>query len=165
MNDPIYNRLREISWKRKLTAAEQAELQAWLAAHPEARREWELEAGLNRALERLPETPVSNNFTSRVLQAVEREMAAGARRPASKARWWLVFLPRAAVACLLAGVGVFTYTQHTAAGRQIEMAESVATVAKVPLLPPPEILQDYEAVRLLTPAPEPDQDLLALMTQ
>ena len=33
--DPVYQRLRETGWRRPLTAAEQAELRAWLAAHPE----------------------------------------------------------------------------------------------------------------------------------
>jgi hypothetical protein len=34
--DPVYNRLRELSWRRPLTENEQAELRAWVAAHPEA---------------------------------------------------------------------------------------------------------------------------------
>src|ERR1035437_9606030 len=35
-NDPIYNHLRELGWRRKLTGAEEAQLRAWLAARPEA---------------------------------------------------------------------------------------------------------------------------------
>ena len=57
-NDPIYNHLRELSWRRKLTAAEEAELRAWLAAHPEAQVDWEVEAGLNAALGALQDVPV-----------------------------------------------------------------------------------------------------------
>ncbi len=79
-NDPTYNRLRELSWRRKLTGAEEAELRAWLAAHPDAQADWEAEAGLNAALGRLPDAPVPSNFTARVLQAVEREAAAELRR-------------------------------------------------------------------------------------
>ena len=48
---------------------------AHLAAHPEAQADWEAEAGLNDALGRLPDVAVSSNFTARVLQAVEREIA------------------------------------------------------------------------------------------
>ena len=40
INDPTYTRLRELSWQRKLTPAEAAELRAWLEAHPEARADW-----------------------------------------------------------------------------------------------------------------------------
>ena len=40
-SDPIYDQLRELSWRRKLTGAEEARLRAWLAAHPEAQADWE----------------------------------------------------------------------------------------------------------------------------
>ena len=59
-NDPLYHRLRELSWRRKLTDSEEAELRAWLAAHPEAQAGWEVEAELNQALGRLPDAPVSS---------------------------------------------------------------------------------------------------------
>ena len=111
-NDPIYNRLRELSWRRKLTAAEAAELQAWLAAHPEARADWEAEAGLNEALGRLPDAPVPSNFTARVLQAVEREAAAELRRRRTWQVWlrWR-WLPKAAVAAVVLGAGLVSYQQ------------------------------------------------------
>ena len=72
-NDAFLSLLRESSWRRKLTEAEQAELRAYLAAHPDARADWEMESALNAALTRLPDAPVPSNFTARVLQAVERE--------------------------------------------------------------------------------------------
>src|SRR5947207_1198597 len=77
-NDPRYHHLRELSWRRQLTGAEEAELRAWLAAQPEAQAGWEAEAELNEALGRLADAPVSTNFTTRVLQAVELEAAAQA---------------------------------------------------------------------------------------
>ena len=40
-DDPTSRKLRDINWKRELTASEQAELDAWLKAHPEARAAWE----------------------------------------------------------------------------------------------------------------------------
>ena len=69
--DPVYQRLRELGWRRPLTAAEQVELRIWLAAHPEAQAEAEAEAALNQALTRLPAAPVPSNFTARVWQAIE----------------------------------------------------------------------------------------------
>ena len=74
-NDPIFERWRERSWRRKLTSAEQAELRAWLAAHPEAQAEWEAEMALNDVLDQLPDAPVASNFTARAVAAVEREKA------------------------------------------------------------------------------------------
>src|SRR5437667_12737472 len=79
MNDPVHNHLRELSWRRRLTSSEEAELRAWLAAHPEAQAQWEAEAGLNDALGLLPDAPLGSNFTARVLQAVQLEAAASTR--------------------------------------------------------------------------------------
>ena len=163
-NDPIYDHLRELTWRRELTGAEEAELRAWLAAHPEAQAEWEAEAGLNAALGRLADVPVASNFTARVLQAVERESAAAPRREGWGwgSRWWLRWLPRAALAAVVAGAGLASYHFIEVAQRQ-KMVESVAAVSAVSSLPSPEILQDFDAIRALHPTPPPDQELLAAL--
>src|SRR5438067_2362092 len=99
-NDPGFRKWREISWRRKLTPAEEAELRAWLAVHPEARAEWEAEIALTNTLVRsLPDVPVASNFTARVLQAVDRETAA--REPRLPG-WqpWKRWLPRVALGAL-----------------------------------------------------------------
>src|SRR3989304_6073907 len=93
--DPAYTRLREASWRRPLTAAEQAELHACLAAHPEAQADWDAEAGLNELLGRLPDAPVASNFTTRVLQAIEHDPAQSARSSVRDWRW-RVWVPRLA---------------------------------------------------------------------
>src|SRR5437868_14725535 len=102
--DPVYQRLLEISWRRKLTDAEAAELQACLAAHPEVQVEWADEANLNELLEALPVAPVPSNFTSRVLRELERQEAAEARVPQGKPwhfwNWRLRWLPRAGFAAI-----------------------------------------------------------------
>src|SRR5262249_40432154 len=108
MNEPRYHQLLEAAWRRRLTATEEAELRAWLAAHPELRADWETETALNEHLVQLPDAPVSTNFTARVLQAVERE-SAGVQRPASRWPWILhSLLPKAAFAALFLLVGGFT---------------------------------------------------------
>jgi hypothetical protein len=53
-NDSTCERWRELSWRRDLTPAEQAQLRVWLAGHPEALADWQAEAALNRALDQLP---------------------------------------------------------------------------------------------------------------
>ena len=163
-NDPIYNHLRELSWRRKLTDAEEAELRAWLKAHPEAQADWEAEAGLNAALGGLPDMPVPSNFTARVLQAVERDAAGELRQGEPKLRFWrrLRWLPKAAFAVVILAAGLVSYHQFQAA-RFAEYAHSVAAVSDVSSLPSPEILQDFDAIRASNPSPTPDEQLLAVL--
>jgi len=162
MNDP-FNNLREASWKRKLTPAEEAELRNWLAVHPEARDEWEADAALNRVLDHLPEVAVSSNFTARVLKAVELESAAAARTTQPKSKWfWRSFLPKAALASVFVVMSVMSYREALAEKRQ-RLAKSVATVSQVASLPGPDILKDFEAIQQLSRSPAPDLELLALL--
>ena len=163
-NDPIYNRLRELSWRRPLTAPEQAELRAWLAAHPDAQADWAIEAGLNHALGRLPDVPVPSNFTARVLQAAQREAAAELHRPAVHWLAWprLRWLPRVAFGAIVVSAGLVTYHQVQATHRK-NLVKSVATVSAVSSLPSPEILRDFDAIRALNAAPAPDEQLLAVL--
>ena len=163
-NDPIYNHLRELSWRRKLTNAQEAELRAWLANHSEAQADWDAEAGLNAALGRLPDVPVPSNFTARVLQAAQREAAAGLRQREGKWRGWLRlrWLPKAAFAVMLVGAGLVSYHQVQAAHRK-NLAQSVAAVSAVSSLPSPDILKDFDAIRASNPTPGPDEQLLAVL--
>src|SRR5690242_7846211 len=110
MKDPLYERLREISWQRKLIPEEEAQLSEWLSAHPEALGDWESEVSLNQALAGLANVPVASNFTTRVLEAAKREAAAAGReqRQASNG-WWLRWLPKAAVAAVVLAAGLLSY--------------------------------------------------------
>ena len=160
-NDPIYKHLRELSWQRRLTGPKEAELRAWLSAHPEAQADWEAEAGLNASLSRLPDVPVPGNFTARVLQAIEREAAAELRRRDGKwLTWpWRRWLPRVAFAVVVVGTGLVSYQQVDAANRR-KLAESVAVVSAVSSLPGPDILKDFDAIQALNSTPPPDEVLL-----
>ncbi|HWI59966.1 MAG TPA: hypothetical protein VNZ22_22245 [Bacillota bacterium] len=165
MNDPLYNRLCEASWRRPLTEAEQAELRAWLAAHPEAQAEWAAEAGLNDALARLPDVPLASNFTARVLQAAQRESAREARAPAWGWRFWQArfrWLPRVAFAAMVLSAGLISY-HHVQVTRRVDLVQGVAAVAEVASLPSPEILKDFDAIRALDQTPPADEELLTLM--
>jgi len=162
MNDPLYQRLLEARWRRKLTASEEAELRAWLAAHPEMEADWLAESGLGGVLSSLPDAPVPTNFTARVLNAVNQEPA-GSRPATTGWRWaWHRFLPRAAVAVLVAATGLITYERHEALQRAV-LARNVATVADVAAVPNPELMKDFEAVRRLDQTPPADEELLALL--
>jgi hypothetical protein len=135
-----------------------------LRQHPGHQADWEIESGLNDALERLPDAPVPSNFTARVLQQIEAETRAGSRREQPVSSLWKLvsrWLPRTALVALLAGTSFASY-HHLVAARQAEYVRSVATLSQV-AMPAPEILKDFEAIRALSPQPKPDDALLALL--
>lgn len=158
-NDPLYQRLCEISWRRKLTEAEQAELRTWLAAHPEATAGHELESALEDALVRLPDAPVPSNFTARVLLAIEREERQSAPRSRDWTWVWRVLVPRTAAAMLLLGVGAMATHQYRVKQRT-GIRDSLVTIATVPSMPSAQALEDFDAVRKLDSA---DTELIALL--
>ena len=164
-NDPLYDQMRELSWRRKLTPGEAAELRAWLATHPGAQADGEAEAALSEALGRLPDAPVPSNFTARVLQSVERDRAAGLRRRRERWEAWLHWrwLPRAAVAAVVLGAGLISYQQVASATRRAEYGRSVAAVSGLSSLPGPEVLKDFDAIRVSRPTPQADEELLAAL--
>jgi anti-sigma factor RsiW len=166
MNESEYQALMEASWRRSLTEDEQARLDLWLRTHPAAHNEWEAESALNRLLDQLPEAPVASNFTARVMQAVERESAAEARRESvfdRVKRWFWRPAPRVAWALLVVGLLGFGYHQHQANVRS-EMAKGLSVLAHVATLSDPAVLQDFEAIqRLAQSAPGDDDELYALL--
>lgn len=165
MKDSDYNQLREISWRRRLTQAEQDQARNYLAAHPEIAEDWELEAGLNRVLEELPEAAVPSNFTARVLQAATRETAAPARAHSRAWMLWRSFgwVPRMAVTALVLGVSGLSYHQYQIKSRTA-MAQDVAQFSNVVLGSNPELMEDFDSIRRLSETqPKADPELLALM--
>jgi hypothetical protein len=160
--DPVYLRLREIGWRRKLTETEQAELRAWLAAHPEAEAEVEADTALNHALERWPQAPVPSNFTARVMQAIEREATATEPPPRSRAWWWHGFMPRLAAAAVVVLAGLLVY-RHNEVQKREELAQGLALVAGAAPLSDVTVLEDFDAIRgMTTETAAADEGLLAL---
>ena len=155
MNDPQIQRLIEESWRRPLAADEQTQLDLWLAAHPESRAIWEDESALNGLLRQTRQTQPSSNFTSLVLQAVQR--AAPVPRPVLP--WTRRWFPRLAFAGVTLGIITASVYQHRVFARA-EMAESVATVSDQMAGLRPEWLQDFEAINRLG---QSDDELLALL--
>ena len=160
-NDAFLSQLRELSWRRKLTDAEQAELHAYFAAHPDARADWEMESALNAALDRLPDAPVPSNFTARVLQAVEREEA----RPRGWSwNWnWHVLVPRVAVAAVVVVFTGLAIHHHAIYSQRVAFVKSVALVTGGQPLPSPEALENFDAIRRMSRPQHADDELLALM--
>jgi len=175
MNESDFNELKEKSWRRKLTSAEESALRAWLAEHPEAKADWEADVRLTEAMGQLRDAPVPSNFTSRVLQEVQRESAAETRPHPSLWAWILrSWQPRIAILAAVALAGLLTYqNQHTVATRQkmaheqqmarAQAAQDVKLVAGVRSLPGPDILQNFETIRKMGTTPGPDAELIALL--
>ena len=154
-------RLRELSWRRKLTEAELAELKTHLAADAEARAEWEAELALTATLDRLPAAPVPTNFTARVMQAVEREAA---RPGAGGWRWnWHVLVPRLAIATAVMLVGLLALHQHAVRSERIALVKNVVRATGGQPMPSTEALENFDAIRRLSQPQHADDELLALM--
>lgn len=167
MNERDYNELRESSWRRTLTPAEQAELQHYLVAHPEARAAWEAETELNRMLGHLPNAPLASNFTAQVLQAVEHEAAATSRSSVIDmlAAWFRRLGPRLAWSVGLLAVALLVWQQHGATQRERVVA-GAASVLQAAALPGPEVLQDFDAINQLGQLPPAtDLELLSALSQ
>ena len=167
MNDPLDQHFRELSWRQQLTKAEDAELQEFLAKHPEARANVEAESALTQLLEKVPPAPkVASNFTAQVMQAIEREKAVAARRPPSNPgvwRWVHTWLPRAAVAGLAALAGVIGVHQHHR-HEQAVMAQRVEQVANAFSTLGREPVEHFEPIqRIAEEPPAADTDLSTLV--
>jgi anti-sigma factor RsiW len=168
MNEREFKELRETSWRRKLSPAEEARLQNYLAAHPQGQGEFETDLALSHILAQLSDAPLSSNFTARVLQAVERESAAMPRLAfrLDALRQWLARLsPRVAWAAVLLCLGALAWQQHQWNQRS-RLAQGVASVLQASAVPEPEMLQDFDAIQQLRQAPFPDDmELLAALSQ
>jgi anti-sigma factor RsiW len=158
-NDAFLSKLRESGWRRKLTDAEQAELRAYFAAHPEARADWEMESALNAAFARLPDAPVPSNFTARVLQAVELETT---RR--SGWNWnWHVLVPRLATAAVVVAFTGLAIHHHAIYSQRVALVKSVALATGGQPVPSPEALENFDAIRRMSQPQHADDELLTLM--
>jgi len=157
-NEPLQNQLRELAWRRKLTEAEKTGLRA----QPEAQADLELELRLSEALARVPDAPMPSNFTARVLQAVEREEARGARTRGWS--WcWRMLVPRAAVAVAVIGFAGLAY-QHHEFGKRVQLARDIALLTQAQPMPSLEALKNFDAIQRMSQiTPQADDKLLALL--
>lgn len=164
MNESEYQALIEQGWRRPLTADEQVRLDAWLTAHPQQQADWELEVTVSDLLTQLPNAPMASNFTSQVMLAVERELAAQARQTGlvGKVKQWLRNpAPRLAWALGLVALGWFGIHQHQMNMRS-DMAKGLSVMANVASLSNPSMLEDFEAIRRLNTSE--DEELFAVLT-
>src|SRR5437016_5673626 len=160
--DPLFDSLLEHAWRGKLSPGQEAQLREWLSAHPEAREDWEAELGLNEALGRLADAPVASNFTSRVLQAIDLDRAAGERSTPGRV-WFKHSWFRWAAACSIVVVGLITIQSYIQLVRTEKLANNIAAVYRVAPVPNPEILTNFDVICALDRTPPPDEELLKLL--
>ena len=161
MNEQQHKELVEASWRRPLTPEEETALQLYLAARPGAQADWEDDVALTNALRDLPTAPLSSNFTSQVLQAIDREERV-VERPTMP--FWRQWLPRfATVATILVllftGVNLYRFNNQSAMREAILPVTYIATT-----VPEPEVFEDFEAIHQLRTAPQfSDDELVAVL--
>lgn len=161
MNNPDLQQLTESAWRRPLTPHEEAQLRRHLAAHPEARAQWEQEAALTLNLNRLPPAPVSSNFTALVMRAVQRPPARQAWLRGFDFASWLPSgrLPRAALGAAMVCLSLLTVRQYQIVQRQ-NVARDLARVSRLAALPPVDWLENFDTIARLDRVKVADEDLL-----
>jgi negative regulator of sigma E activity len=121
----------------------------------------ELQARLNQALARLPNAPVSSNFTARLMQAVELEESRRSRRWSFG--WnWPALLPRIAVTAAVVLFAGLTVRHYELTARRTALARNVAMVAGSQPLPSVDALKNFDAIQRMS-QPRADDQLLALL--
>ena len=160
MNESEYMKLREQAWRRPLTPDERSRLQDYFLVHSEAQADWEEDAALTQLLTRMPNAPLSSNFTAQVVQAIQLEQRRQQRKGAPglwRLRSWL---PRLAVAGLVVGLGAFGlhgYRQHDLAQQRTKYLDMLVTSA-ASTFPNPKIWEDFDTIVNLGPAVSPIRD-------
>jgi hypothetical protein len=142
----------ESLWRRKLTAADRAGLRA----QPER----ELEARLTDALAKIPDAPVSSNFTARVMDAIELVEKQAARSRGWHWNWHSLF-PRVAVAAailIFAGVSIQRYEVNS---HRFNLAKDIAMVAEAQPVPSMDALENLDVIQRMSQSAHADGQLLA----
>ena len=168
MNDAAFNQLLDTALRRKLTAEEEAQVQAHLARDPQAKALWEEEQALSQLLNRLPDAPLASNFTAQVLETVECD----SRRHAPKLLHWFGLrrpAQRVAAACLAVIIAALSYGQYQSARRERmalalhRLAPHFDSPSQAVALAPDELWNDFDAINRLPP--QTDEALLAVLKE
>ncbi len=165
MNGPEFDQLLKKQMRGSLTVEDEAALQARFRRDSSAEAAWEEDLRLNQLLQRVPDAPVSSNFTARVLGAIQLEERKEAQCSLlwRMGQWFRVSLARkAAVATIIAGVSMLTYQQYRSGVRE-EMARNAAAVSSIVALPSVDVLENFEVIQGLNQLPPVDVELLVAL--
>ncbi len=169
MNRPDKRDLIAKALRDSLSEAEKNEWAQLLQNDPACRDTFAEEQALDRVLDRLPDVPISSNFTALTLLAAMREP-----RPA-KGGWLsrLPFLRTTFAQALAAFVGVcaiglaigvrYHNTQRADMALKVRTYTEVASVIGSEKIRPEELFQNFEAIRALPTVAESDVDMELLV--
>ena len=172
MRDSEDSKSVEANRRRQSAGGEEGRSSAPLADGIGSREEREFDQRLNELLRRLPEAPISSNFTARVLRQAEQVARARKQHP-WRVRWEsledglrsLGWASRLATGAAVVALVLLCSIHFRAAARE-EMARSVVAVSNVAALPSWEVLVNFEAIQRLPEVPEAravDVELLAAL--
>ncbi len=149
MNTEAYEQLMATAMQRELTPAEHQVLSRLFHERPGLEEQWSIDLNLSRAIRNVPAPTVSSNFTSRVLQTVQREQ--NQRRFSSPGvllrlrrlsrSWQVGFASAVVLGCLVAQ---WQYRVRTAN----EMAQNLASLP-TEVWSTASLWKDFESIRTL----------------
>ncbi len=158
MKHTIRKQALETVWRREFTADERAWLEGHLGGDDAQRLLFEEEEALSRLLTGVPNAPLSSNFTARVVAAARLEEARSARGGGDLGTaGWLSrlagyvkrsWVTQTTAAGLVVAIGLSVVYGVKAYQRQ-QFVQVLATVTQVAVIPEIEVLQDFDAIRLL----------------
>jgi hypothetical protein len=161
MNGADNNKFWKSELHPKLNPEEEAQLPLSVDEKRDAFARFEEEMGLDRLLAKLPDAPVSSNFTSVTMRLVAREHQRRSRPVVL--RFWADYIAfswgrKLAFASVLALAGLLSYQQYQLSARR-ELARSLLRVSNV--LPTADVIEGMSAIEDLKQVPvvrlaEPD---------
>jgi len=158
----------EAGLRQPLTHEERERLRAQIRRNPALKEALSEDVALNACLRQLPARPLSSNFTSQILCAIQQNPQTAQLRPRWRFQWldwpWknhgLAGVTAAGVALLCIGLSVHVYQDHTRA----RFARSIAEIGRASNALNPEVLKDFEAIYRLRQVPVAvDEELLAAL--
>lgn len=184
MPDILRPQLWDKSLRKTLKPHEQAELDTWLAGHPDQKVIWEEERMVSQWIQDLPPVDVSSNFTAQVVDRLvsETEGVVATKKHAFFGIPQLFHMHGVVICVLAVACMALFYIQNERMERK-EVARHVVTLSKglmaveevseLPtlspaetqaLIPPLDILVEFEAINQLTMLPaELDAGLLVAL--
>jgi anti-sigma-K factor RskA len=149
MKPEAIQELRDTLLRRELNPDEERVVAQWLARNPGEVEGWRAELMLARSVRRLPDVPVSSNFTAQVLRQIGREEPGTVSRRSRRSGFWGWLgtwrWPAVGVAAAVAVVAV-TFWQIETTRSQAELNRQIAALRTMSDLPP-AVLEDFEAIR------------------
>lgn len=173
MSESEYQKLLELKLQRPLLPEEQSRLDDLVSQHPEIRDHWDEEMQLCQLLNRLPDAPISSNFTVQTLAAAQSESAPKRVSDRPRLFGWLSlrWVQSATVTAAAMAAAWILYDQKQSA-RRAQMAGELAQFSSAALALDPEkadvnldALMNYDVITRLENHPIVDDDLLAVLEQ